>query len=418
MKTATSWGFLLTPWPWPAPPLLAVGAMIVLAWFVGRGARSLRLPALLGFMLAGLMTGPSWLGLIGPELQTGLRFVSQIALAFIALVIGLELSYGTIRQQGSGLLLLVLVQSLAAFVLAGLGVLAVTGDWPTALIFAAIAPAIAPSTLGVVQEYRARGSLTKSLHAVVGFADGLVMLGFVFALATARALLEERQAAGAVVGRWVMLLAPLREILISLGVGLLLAIALALLLRHVGEDQGVSIVTFGLVLIGCGLCAMLHLSLILVHLLLGVVLINTQPPNLVERLQQHLVALVPVLVVLFFALAGANLALAALPALWPLLVVYMLGRAGGLLAGARLGAVLANLPNKIRDYLGLGILAQSGVAIGLALTARYELQSLGPAGQQVGVAVIACITTTCILFEIIGPLACRYALRRAGEIPG
>jgi hypothetical protein len=107
---------------------------------------------------------------------------------------------------------------------------------------------------------------------------------------------------------------------------------------------------------------------------------------------------------------------AALPTLGVLGVVYMASRAAGLISGSWLGATMGRADGTIRKYLGLGILSQAGVAIGLALSVKQEFAALGPAGAEIGRAVITTITATSIIFEIIGPVLAKAGLKRAGEI--
>jgi len=121
--------------------------------------------------------------------------------------------------------------------------------------------------------------------------------------------------------------------------------------------------------------------------------------------------------VLFFVLAGSNLDLAMLPSLGLIGVIYMMSRSAGLMGGAWIGAVAGRAEPKIRKYLGLGILSQAGVAIGLALVVTQALTPLGPWGAQLGALIITTITATSIIFEIVGPILCKLGLQKAGEIP-
>ena len=123
------------------------------------------------------------------------------------------------------------------------------------------------------------------------------------------------------------------------------------------------------------------------------------------------------LFILFFFLAGAHLDISALPSLGLIGVVYILTRTGGLMGGAWLGAVIGGSEDKIRKYLGLGILSQAGVAIGLALLVSQRFAIIGtPHALEIGTMLIATVTATSIVFEIVGPICARFALVRAGEI--
>ena len=180
-------------------------------------------------------------------------------------------------------------------------------------------------------------------------------------------------------------------------------------------------------LIVSGICILFHLSLILTNMVVGMVIVNTQPHGFVEKIGEELSNVMPTLYTLFFALAGANLHLAALPSLGLLGVVYILSRSAGLIGGSRIGARLGKVSTQIKNYIGLGILSQAGVAIGLSLIVKQEFAGIGriiekandvvvTSGDSLGVTVITTVTATCIFFEIIGPILTKIALHKAGEI--
>jgi hypothetical protein len=152
------------------------------------------------------------------------------------------------------------------------------------------------------------------------------------------------------------------------------------------------------------------------------VLVNTRRESLVHRVTAPLLEIMPLTFVLFFCLAGAHLELAALPGLGVIGIAYILGRSAGLIGGARIGAIFGHVEEKIKKYVGLGILSQAGVAIGLALIVSSEFSDLGNVvdgvshGHVIGTKVITTITATCIVFEIIGPILAKYALGKAGEL--
>jgi len=162
-------------------------------------------------------------------------------------------------------------------------------------------------------------------------------------------------------------------------------------------------------------------------MIIGMVIINTQQTYLTSKIEERLSFILPLLFILFFTLAGANLHIGALPSLGLIGVVYVLGRTCGLIGGARLGAIIGKSEDKIRKYLGLGILSQAGVAIGLSLMVKQEFKGMGKiietingvnitTGDKIGALVITIVTATCILFEIIGPITTKIALKKAGEI--
>ena len=395
------------------PILLTVGVMSFLAFYAGKGMKPLHLPSLIGFMLAGVLLGPSFLGLLNPETQGRLSFLTDVALSFVALSIGLELKFSTLKRLGGGIITVIFSESLAAFILVTGLVWLLTKNLPMALIFGAIAPASAPAgTVAVIKEYKAKGPLTQALYAVVGFDDGLGIIVFGFASAVARHLLSPSGEGGFLA----LIATPLLEIVLSLGVGFVLAVLFSLLARKIESKRDQFLLLFVFVMLGTGLSQVLHLSLILTNMVLGMTVVNSQRSSLITQIHDSLADIMPLLFLLFFTLAGANLHVAELPALGLLGLVYVLSRSAGLMGGAWVGSAMGNLGPKIRNNLGLGILSQAGVAIGLALIVKSEFASLGPAGVEIGNTVITTISATCIIFELIGPITTKIALKRAGEI--
>jgi Kef-type K+ transport system membrane component KefB len=400
----------------PLSYLLVVGMITLAGVYMGKTMKYLRLPSIIGFMLVGVLLGPSLAGLLAEEVQSRLSFITEMALGFVAVSIGLELIFAALKQQGPAIILIIFSESLLAFVLVTAGIFLLTRDLSLALLFGAIAPASAPAgTVAVIQEYRARGSLTKALYAVVGFDDGLGIIIFGFASAIARSLLAAETGAGGL-SIPAQLAAPLAEIGLSLLVGVLAALFFCLLARRQTHSRDVFILIFAVVLISTGISAQLRLSYILTNMVMGIVIVNTQRHALIQMIRDELTEFMPLLFILFFVLAGANLHVAALPALGLLGVVYVLCRSAGLMGGAWLGAVVGRAETKIRRYLGMGILSQAGVAIGLALIVKQEYASLGAHGAWIGTTVITSITATCILFELIGPILTKIGLEKSGEI--
>jgi hypothetical protein len=284
------------------------------------------------------------------------------------------------------------------------------------LIFGGIAPASAPAgTVAVIQEYRASGSLTQALYTVVGFDDGLGIIIFGFVAAIARSILGHAAGAEAEsIG--LLILKPLQEIGLSLLVGGIASFVYVFLARGLNTKRDIFILTVAFVLLTIGIATQLHLSLILTNLIVGMAIVNTQQSNRAHKIHDGLESVMPLLFVLFFVLAGANLHLTALPALGFIGIVYIGSRTAGLLGGAWLGSVVARAESKIKKYLGLGILSQAGVAIGLSLIVKKEFSGISEWGAEIGAAVITTVTATSIIFEIIGPITCKLGLRKAGEI--
>ena len=394
------------------PMLLLIGTMAIAGLFVGKLAGLAKLPSIIGFMLVGVVLGPSLLGLLDLSVQAELGFLSDIALGFVALSIGLELRFKTLRSLGSGIAPLILGESFVAFAFVTILVYLVSKDLPLALLFGGLAPASAPAgTVAIIREYRASGRLTQALYAVVGFDDGLGIIIFGFASAVAKALVLGDSRLGG------MLITPLAEIGLSSVIGVGVGLIYGVVLRPLTQGRDVFIFTVGVVLLTIGICELTGASLIFTNLVVGVTVVNSQRENVTKPIGTNLTAVMPLLFVLFFILAGANLHISALPALGLIGVTYVVARSAGKIAGSWLGAIVGRTERKIRNLTGLGILSQAGVAIGLALVVKEEFAPLGESGARIGGIVITTITASSIVFEIVGPILAKYALKRAGEIP-
>lgn len=423
-------------------PLLLIGLVAVAGFYCGSLAARVRLPSLIGYMVLGVILGPSGLGWFQPPLLHSLSFITEIALGFVAFGIGAELSLKSLRSLGRGIISIILAESFTAFTVVAACVFLVTGSWPLALLFGGVAPASAPAgTVAVIQEYRARGSLTKALYAVVGFDDGLAILIFGLAAALAKVLITAKlQVAGMDGGFLPAMTEPVLEVAGSVLIGGGVGVLFNFLVSRLEAPREMLAITVGAIMISTALAESFHCSLILTNMIIGFILVNTRREALVHRVTAPLEELMPFMFILFFSLAGAHLQIADLPALGLVGVVYIAARTAGLIGGARIGSAFGQVEPKIKKYIGLGILSQAGVAIGLSLIIREKLFELAaqpsvaaavasfrdahpeisPVSydpQHIGAALITTITATCIVFEIIGPICTKIALDRAGEIP-
>ncbi|NBB89929.1 MAG: hypothetical protein GVY23_01835 [Spirochaetes bacterium] len=393
-------------------PVIVVGLGIVIALYAGKLAQKGRLPSVIGFMLLGAALGPSLLHILTEEMQNRLGFINDIALGFVALSIGLELSFQSLKRQGRSIVFIILSESILAALVVSLALGFLTGNWAFAILFGAIAPASAPAgTVAIIQEYRAKGPLTQALYSVVGFDDGLGIVIFGFASAIAVQLLNEAAFSAGI------LLRPLLEILGSVGIGVAVGMIAGVLAARLESKREVLTLNFGLILLATGLSNALHLSLILTTLVMGITLVNSQAQRVTKRVGESISTVMPLLFTLFFLLAGAHLKLAALPSLGLIGLVYIVGRTGGLVGGAWIGASLGGADATVRKNVGLGILSQAGIAIGLALYVQRTFSQYGESGAWIGTTIITTVTATSVIFEIVGPILTKLALRRAGEIP-
>ncbi|MBN1696887.1 MAG: cation:proton antiporter [Spirochaetales bacterium] len=407
------------------PLILIIGTVTFIGLFFGKTMKYIKLPSIIGFMIIGVVLGPSLLDILNEPVMNNLSFITEIALGFVALGIGLELHLKALKEQGKSIILIIISESFMAFIVvtAVVYVIALVSPvpdhiaLPLALLFGSIAPASAPAgTVAVIKEYNARGSLTKALYAVVGFDDGLGIIIFGFAAAIAKSLLESQT--GNTSNMMTLIVNPLMEIGLSLGIGCVFGVLLRFIVKKLHSNKDIFIVIFAFVFIITGICEVFHLSVILTNMVTGIMLVNLLDNTNINRIGEELSNVLPLLFILFFTLAGSNLNVYVLPSLGLIGIVYVLSRSFGLMSGAWLGACIGGAEPKIKKFLGMGILSQAGVAIGLSLIVKQRFDGIGAdnAGGIIGTTIITTITATSIIFEIIGPILTKIALQKAGEI--
>ena len=392
--------------------LAIIGLVIVAAYLGSRAVQRLGIPQVVGFILAGVLLGTSFLNVVPLPLAHELGFITEIALGLIGFDMGSHLRWGEIRRLGRSILVILLTQGVGTFLLVAAGVYVLTGQVAVSPIFGALASATAPAaTVDVLAEYRAEGPLTTTLLAVVGLDDALSLLLFSFASAIADSLLAHTGS--------VSLVQLIELPIIEIGGALLLGLAVGLPfqwgLNHLKKGHAVCGLIVGTVILVAGLAKSLGVSLILAEMTMGIIIVNLKSDNsqyahcVVERVG-------PLAYILFFVLVGARLQVSLLPRMGLLGLVYLLLRIGGKFGGAWLGGWLSKAPRAVRDNLGLGLLSQAGVAIGLALSIANRFDAYGEAGTVLGQTVLNVITATTFVVQMVGPILVKVAITRAGKV--
>ena len=380
-------------------------------------AQLIRLPSVTGFILAGLVLGPSCLGLLTADtVGHQLDHFTQIALMLIAFGIGEHIELRRLGVIAKDVGYISVIQAVAAFVLVAgctfVTVFLVSGPEGAirdhlvlALLLGALAVATAPaSILHVVRELGARGPLTATLMAVVAVGDGLAIMIFGVAVSAAHQLAG--QSGGSTLSS---VLASLSEIGFSMVVGFVTGLLIDFIL-HKFHNRG-EMLTAGLaLLLICGeTTRMLHLSPLLAGMMAGFIIINRAERDV--RLFRAINAFEPPIYVLFFTLAGVHLDIAALKLAGWLGLVYFVVRIIGKYFGSWLGAMLSGATPVVRNYLGLALIPQAGVAIGLVFMITSD-----PQITQWSTVITPIVLAGVVLSELIGPLLVRYTLEKGNEI--
>lgn len=384
--------------------LLCLAAAMALGLLLTRLAKKVNLPNVTAYLIAGLIVGPYCLNLFSENMLAGISELTSIALGFIAFSIGGEFKWESLKRVGVKALIITIFQAIAALAAVDVVLILCGFDLPLSLTLGAIATATAPAaTLMVVRQYRAQGTMTNTLLSVVAMDDAIGLAAFAISLAMAQSLTS-----GAAPTVQNMLISPLLEIGLSLVVGAALGTVLSFLLRFFRSRANRLSLMIAAVFAGVALSDCWGLSALLTCMAIGAAMVNLRADSsaLIENTDRW----TPPLFMLFFIISGAELDLQVLTTVGLLGVLYLVARSLGKYFGSALGACVVKSEPKIRKYLGLTLLPQAGVAIGMAQVVIAKLPEYG----EVIRAVVLCAT---LVYELVGPVITRVALSRAGEIP-
>lgn len=382
-----------------------LGFILLAGFGAGKLINYLKLPAVTGYLLIGLLVGPSLLGLVSAETMELLAPINTIALSIIAFLIGDEFSFKQLKKCGKSAILIAIFEVLGAFACVTLTLHFLAGvELYIALIFGAISSATAPAaTIMVLREYKAKGPLTDNLLAVVAIDDALCLI--VFGLATAVAKVISGKVTGGVAA---MIAAPIWELLGSLLLGGVFAVVLMTVSRRFREQYDKLVVALGMIFAVAGIAEFFHLSSLLACMAMGCAAVNLVPKE-TDRVFRIIKSIDTPIYVLFFVAAGANLHLGVLAKVGLIGVAYIISRVLGKMLGAAFGAKLGQASSTVRKYLGLGLVPQAGVAIGVTLLVQQDF-------PEIAGFVTTVILGSVVVYEIIGPFCSKLAITKAGEV--
>ncbi|MBU0675445.1 MAG: cation:proton antiporter [Proteobacteria bacterium] len=403
----------------------AMALVLGLGFAAAKLAGLLRLPAVTGYICAGLALGPSGLGLISRETIEGrLGHFTQIALMLIAFGIGEHLEYKKLRHTFRNVGLIGMCEGILSFLLVAIGtflvimatvkgepILTIIDGMAVALLLGAIAVATAPaSTLHVMREIRASGPVSTTLLHIVAINNGMAVMVFGVMVSVVSHLLTEPT--GTLLAPMVAsVLASIGEIGGSLLMGVVTGLLLDFLVNRLRQRSEMLVVGLSLLLLCGELARMLHYSPLLAGMATGFTIVNRSQRDV--RLFRVLNTFEPPLLVLFFALAGAHIEFSSLFTAGWLGISYFIFRAAGKFLGANLGARLAATTDSVRRAIGLALFPQAGIAIGLVfLISEY------PGLSRFSSLITTVVLTGVFLSELAGPVCTKYALEKSGEAEG
>ncbi len=399
---------------------IAVGLLLAIGITSGRLAHQVKLPAITGYLVVGILLNPQLFHVIpGERLEQISDVVTPVSLSIIAYIIGGSLNLRALSGLKKSIFIITFFQGMApfAFVLAAV---ALGGPWlfgnsiPGAngdtyiaigLVTGAIALATAPAaTVAVLHELKARGPLTTTILGIVALDDALAVIVFALVASPAKGLIND---AGHL-SYSEMLLEPAIHIVFSIGLGIVFGLLIVYLSRFLkGRMKQLTLVLFAAIILCGGIAEMLNLSEIMANMAFGFVVVNMLKHS---RYIESVSSIEDVVFILFFALAGAHFDFSHILVASTVGLTLLVTRAAGKYLGSRLGAQISGVPHKVGNYLGLTLIPQAGVAIGLAIAVMDN-----PAFESVSTLILSGTITSVIINELIAPPMARYAILKSGE---
>lgn len=388
--------------------LLIIAIAMAAGLVLSRLMKILNLPNVTGYLIAGVLIGPFVTNFVSAESLKEVKLLTTTALGFIAFSIGGEFKLQFLKKLGKQIIIITIAQAVTTVLFVILALRFIPGEHslPRALLLGAIAAATAPAaTLLVVRQYKARGPVTDTLLPVTAFDDAIGLMIFSVCLALAIAF-----SSGKGMSVQSVVLEPLREIGLSLGVGGVMGAVLAGAMRFFRSNANRLSLMLAAVFACVALSDKWDLSSLLTCMMLGCVFSNLRSDSV--RTLEIVDGWTPALFMLFFVFSGAELDFSILTTVGIVGVVYIVARSAGKYFGSYAGAAVCKSEKTVKKYLGITLLPQAGVAIGMAqmVAASPDL----PAALQREVVTVALFAT--LVYELVGPVLTKIALKKAGEI--
>ncbi len=383
--------------------ILSLSIMLLAGFLATRLTQKLRLPNVTGYILAGIAVGPYVLGLVPGSVIDGMDFVTDIALAFIAFGVGRYFKLEKLKETGAKVIVITLLEALAAFGAVTAAMLLVFRlPLPFCLLLGAISSATAPaSTIMTIRQYRAKGPFVNLIVQIVALDDAVALVAFSMCSAVVSAV----DGAGAV--RPMTLLAPLLWSAAAVLSGVLAGLLLHALVDGSRSREHRLVLVIAVLLAITGLCAIVDISPLLACMAVGTAYINAGGRKLTF---EEVSDATPPILLIFFVLSGARLQVPMLATAGLIGVCYFFVRILGKYLGAWAGCAVCRTQASTRRWLGLALVPQAGVSIGLAALAERILP--GPEGLMVSTIILS----SGVLYEMVGPACAKAALFLSGTV--
>ena len=391
--------------------ILSVALMLFFGFAMTRVTKPLRLPSVTAYIAAGILIGPYALDLVPGEVVSGMSFLSDIALAFIAFGVGEFFKLPALRKNGWRPLAITLSEALLSSLLVFLATHFLLGlDFSFSLVLAALSSATSPaSTVMTIRQTRARGDFVDTLLQTMTLGNVISLLAYSVAISVAVAALGGGALSFGTVA------APILRNLLGIVIGGVLGFLLRLLIPAGRSTDNRLIIVVGILFLFCGICSLIDVSPLLGCMMIGAVYTNLGGD---DKLFLQVAYFSPPILLLLFVRSGIGFRIDALFAgggsfiSFPLILVglvYFLVRIVGKVGGAYLGCLAVGKERRIRRYLGLAEIPQASVVIGLAVLGSRAL------GGEVGATLETVVVAAGVLYELVGPVVAKLALYLSGS---
>lgn len=366
----------------------------------------MKLPNVSGYLIIGLLLGPSFFNLVSASDAQSLEIISELALAFIAFSIGSEFVLKDLKQYGKKIFVITIAEVIGAVGVVYLVMYFIfQQDFAFSIVIASMSAATAPAaTLLVMRQYRAYGPLTRTILPVVALDDilGIIVFGISLSLA-------KMSVSGVTPSLSTLIFDISVETLGSLLAGFIIGLVLTVVLRKLKGHDDYQVSSLIAILVGVGVSSWLGLSPLLTNIMVGATLVNLlhKPDKAFNSINNF----VPAFYVLFFTLAGASLDLSIVKSIGLIGIAYVIARGLGKYFGALLGSLSVKAEKSVTKYVGLALLPQGGISIGLSVLVRQQL-------PEYATAITTIIMFSILIYETTGPIFAKFAIKKAGEING
>lgn len=386
--------------------VVSLAIMMLFGFLLTRLTKLVKLPNVTGYIIAGIIIGPYCLNLVPSGIITKMDFVSDIALAFIAFSVGEFFKLDTLKKSGWKIIVLTIFEALMASIVVFVVMFFILHiSLSFSIVLAALASATAPaSTIMTIRQTKAKGDFVDTLLQVVALDDVVSLVAYSVAISVAMAGNGGDGFSFAVVGL------PILKNLACLVIGAILGFVLALLMKVKHSSDNRLIIVICVLFVFCAIGSLLDVSPLLGCMIIGMVYINVSKD---EKLFLQVNYFSPPILLLFFVSSGLKFNLSSLFAgstavfaipLWSIGLIYFFTRIIGKYLGAYLGCLTIKKKKEVRNYLGLALIPQAGVAIGLAAMGARTI------GGELGSALQTIILASSVLYELIGPACAKLSL--------